>query len=88
MLFDKSKKYDQEIRNEYLHKFDKLFNLLDRIAYATLTMKVLTSEEAGNFGWYLDEIAGHDGLARYCAEEGYHGVLDLAATLEADVYYV
>jgi hypothetical protein len=48
-IFDKQ-------NNGYLHKFDKLFNLLDRIAYATIYKKTISVEEVLNFGWYLKKI--------------------------------
>jgi hypothetical protein len=66
---------------DYLHKFDKLFNLLDRLAYATIYKKTISTEEIMNFGWYLKKIRNEKVVANYCAKKGFKDILSLADLL-------
>ena len=71
-------------QHEYQDCFDKLLNLLDRIAYSTLHVKTLTEVEAANFGWYLARIAQEPMLVSYCKENGLGDVVELAETLKTE----
>ena len=63
---------------DYLQKFDKLFNLLDRIAYATVYQKTLSIDEVENFGWYLKKIKNKPLLVDYCKNNGFSDIIKLA----------
>jgi hypothetical protein len=67
---------------EYRHKFDKLLNHFDRIAYATLQRKTLSIEEAANFGWYVGLISGNDDLRDYCQQEGFSDIILLSQEID------
>jgi soluble cytochrome b562 len=67
---------------EYRHKFDKLLNHFDRIAYATLQRKTLSIEEAANFGWYVGLISSNDALKDYCQQEGFSDIILLLQEID------
>jgi len=67
---------------EYRHKFDKLLNHFDRIAYATLQRKTLSIEEAANFGWYVGLISSNVGLKDYCQQEGFLDIIILLQEID------
>ena len=67
---------------EYRHKFDKLLNHFDRIAYATLQRKTLSIEEAANFGWYVGLISSNAGLKDYCWQEGFSDIILLLQEID------
>lgn len=67
-----------EGNKDYLQKFDKLFNLLDRIAYATVYQKTLSIDEVVNFGWYLKKIKNKPLLVDYCNNNGFSDIIKLA----------
>lgn len=67
-----------KLGNEYLPGFHKLFNLLDRIAYAVLTTKTLTMEEATLFGWHFTSIVRKKRLTKYCKKNGYKQVIEFS----------
>lgn len=67
-----------EGNKDYLHKFDKLLNLLDRIAYATVYQKTLSIDEVVNFGWYLKKIKNKPLLVDYCNNNGFSDIIKLA----------
>lgn len=61
---------------------DKLLNLLDRIAYATLHAKSLSMQEVANFGWYYKQVQCHPCLMAYCESQGYPDVARLASKIQ------
>jgi len=67
-----------EGNKDYLQKFDKLFNLLDRIAYATVYQKTLSIDEVVNFGWYLRKIKNKPLVVDYCNNNGFSDIIKLA----------
>ena len=67
-----------EGNKDYLQKFDKLFNLLDRIAYATVYQKTLSIDEVVNFGWYLKKIKNKPLVVDYCNNNGFSDIIKLA----------
>lgn len=71
-----------ESQSDCLQKLDKLLNLLDRLAYATLHRKTIAKEEIANFGWYLDRICQNETLVQYCNTHGFHDVLALQEALK------
>src|SRR5215472_1181680 len=61
-----------------MNGFEKLFNLLDRTAYAALHAKSLTMEEVANFSWYFKAIRQHPCLTAHCESLGFPDVVGLA----------
>lgn len=70
-----------ESQNEYLQKLDKLLNLFDRLAYATLHQKTIDKKEVANFGWYLQKICENDKLVQYCENHGFRDIIKLGKEL-------
>lgn len=70
-----------EGNKDYLQKFDKLFNLLDRIAYATIYQKTLSIDEVVNFGWYLRKIKNKPLVVDYCNNNGFLDIIKLAGKI-------
>lgn len=72
----------KEKYKELHYQMDKMFNFLDRISYAVLQSKTLTTLEAKNFGWYYYEILSSSKLSKYCDNYGYSDVVSLARKLK------
>lgn len=67
---------------EYRACFDKLLNLLDRLAYAVCNVKSLTMDEVANFGWYYRAVASHLALKGYCERHGFPDVVRFAPKIQ------
>ncbi len=76
---------DPKTRLDLLHKFDKLLNLFDRIAYAVLIAKTLSVAETPLLEGYLESAMSHASLVKYCEEGGFHDVVRLARVLNLHV---
>ncbi len=64
VLDDKSH-IDPEVRGRYRHNLDKLFNLLERLAFA-VERRVLTVDELKSLEWYYDAVREKECLSDYC----------------------
>lgn len=69
---------DDAKKAEYFIGFERLFNILDRIATARLEQHVLGKEEVNKFGWYLQKISESRVISDYCSSNGYSAVIRLA----------
>ena len=81
-LFDDSGRPDNAQYGEVWQQIDKLLNLLDRIAYAVIHLKTLTRDEAMNFSWYLRLLEKNKNMAKYCEEQGFGDILELAKRIK------
>jgi hypothetical protein len=61
----------------YRQKFDNLLNVFHALAYSVFTVKTLSPHEVAVFGWYLRRLCFHNGLRRYCDDNGFHNVIEL-----------
>jgi hypothetical protein len=84
-IFGSEENRTRREQSEYLHKFDKLLNLLDRVAYAVLQRGTLSVKEAANFGWYLERIAKQSALVEYCKREGFRDILELGREIDKEI---
>jgi hypothetical protein len=67
--------------SEYRMGFDKLLNLLDRLAWASLKDHVISEEELSNFGWYYSAVIKQSRVVKYCENNGYDDVIKIAQEL-------
>ncbi|HEY4930604.1 MAG TPA: hypothetical protein VII23_03455 [Terriglobales bacterium] len=73
-IFGAETAIDSATRNEYLQKFDKLFNLLWRLCYAHLETKAISRKELEGFGWYFSKISENSSLVEYCENNGFDDI--------------
>ena len=76
--FGKLTKADEE----YVFGFEKLFNLLDRVAYAYINAKTISKTEVDNFSWYLRAIKKSCAISAYCNQNGFENVVRIADMVE------
>lgn len=78
-LFVGSKLLVNEANNEhYRYGFEKLLNLLDRLAYAHLRKETLSMDELANFKWYFSQVCDNHKLTEYCNKNGFSDVVKMA----------
>jgi len=68
-----------------LEEFRNLFQFFDNLTQC-LRMNALTVEQISLFGWYLQKIARSGFLRKYCEENGFGDVIDLANKVERHAY--
>jgi len=66
------------------NNLDQFLNFFDRLYYAHVTAKTLSKDEVMVFEWYLSEILDTDELAKYCEENGFRDVLNLANSVKGE----
>lgn len=66
------------------NNLDQFLNFFDRLYYAHVTAKTLSKDEVMVFEWYLSEILDTDELAKYCEENGFRDVLNLANIVKGE----
>jgi len=76
-LFDIDGSINNTIDKKYPIGFEKLFNFLDRLAYAHLNTKAVEKKEIANFGWYIESIVKHTRVVKYCENNGFGDILKL-----------
>ena len=81
-VFDENGRFLSEVDGKYKHGLDKLFNLLDRLAWAYFENNVISKSELVNFGWYYHKILKHNRVVKYCEKHGYKDVIKLAQKLQ------
>lgn len=77
-IYDDNSSLPIASKNEYKQKFDKLLNLFERLAYASLRAKTISMKEIGSFGWYFDLITKYPRLVAYCNENGFYDIVRIA----------
>jgi hypothetical protein len=80
-IFASSSSLSDQDRHEYLRCFDKLFNLLDSLAYATFDAKTLELPEVANFGWYIRKSLEYDSIKHYCENNGFRDLVRLGGKI-------
>jgi hypothetical protein len=83
-VFGDDSNLDQETRQIYKQKFDKLLNFLWRLCYAYLTLKTISSKEVEGFGWYLWRISKIPSLIDYCENNGFEDINTVTKSLRID----
>ena len=68
-------------REQYKQRFDKLLNLFQRLAYVVSEPKTIRMSEMASFGWYYERILQYPLLVRYCMENGFHEIVEVAKKL-------
>lgn len=66
------------------NNLDQFLKFFDRLYYAHVTAKTLSKDEVMVFEWYLSEILDTDELAKYCEENGFRDVLNLANIVKGE----
>ena len=77
-LFDVNGNINHSIDKKYRIGFEKMCNLLDRLAYAHLTTKAIEKKEVANFGWYIECIVNHTRVVKYCENNGFEDIIKLS----------
>lgn len=85
LVFGPSSTLDKPTRDAIVLEFDKLLNLFQRLAYAVLKSRTLTEKEIAPFSWYIQKTLGHPLLVKYCDENGFDDLVELAKCLGLDV---
>jgi hypothetical protein len=85
LVYDEESQLEPRTRSEAKHKFDKLLNLLQRLAYSARTARTLSQKEISLFGWYVLKVMSHERLVKYCNENGFDDLVALAKLLEIEV---
>jgi hypothetical protein len=80
-VFDIDGNFIDDTLSEYRMGFDKLLNLLDRLAWASLKDHVISEEELSNFGWYYSAVIKQSRVVKYCENNGYDDVIKIAQEL-------
>lgn len=77
-LFDVHGNIDHSIDKKYRIGFEKMCNILDRLAYAHFNTKAIEKNEIANFGWYIDSILNHTRVVKYCENNGFEDIIKLS----------
>jgi hypothetical protein len=82
LMFDSRSRLSVDVSPESARGLQKMLNLLDRIAYATLDAKTLTMGEVSYFGWNFSMVHRNKPLRAYCMNNGFKQVVKLAERVE------
>ena len=77
-VFEENGDYTKTVEAKYRLGFDKLFNLLDRLAYARSESEVLDADELKNFGWYFHKVVNSSRTTKHCEINGYPDIIKVA----------
>lgn len=66
---------------EYRHKFEKLLNFFDRLAYALFNQQTIKEKDVAYYGWYLQLLYDNKDIVEYCNTYGFDDVIKLARTI-------
>ena len=84
-IFDSESQFDEEKREEYKQKFDKLLNFLWRLCYAYLEVNTISRKEVEGFGWYFWRISRFPSLVDYCENNGFDDINTVTKKLRLDI---
>lgn len=77
-LFSTEGEPNNSPHGEIIQKMDRMLNLLQRLGYATITLKTLNQSETELFGWYYSKIIESSRLTKYCDKYGFGCVVEFA----------
>tara|TARA_R110002073_G_scaffold23737_2_gene80851 strand:+ start:332 stop:811 length:480 start_codon:yes stop_codon:yes gene_type:complete len=83
-VFDENGAFLSQAESKYKLGFEKLLNLLDRLAYAHLQSNVLELGEMSNFHWYYASVLEHSRVIKHCEKNGFGDVVKMAQELESN----
>ncbi|MBL4572694.1 MAG: hypothetical protein JKY86_06435 [Gammaproteobacteria bacterium] len=81
-VFEADGSFSSAVDSKYRLGFDRLLNLLDRLAYAHLHSSVLDISELNNFGWYYHKVVSSNRATKYCEESGYQDIIEMAQKIQ------
>lgn len=83
-VFDENGEWGKSSSTTYRQGFEKLLNLLDRLAYAHLHAHTISVSEIANFHWYYELITDHERIKKHCQINGFKDAAQVAEKLKAD----